>query len=230
MPGIGRVAVWAWVVALAGASTASAHKPIFSDGSADNAESAIQIEDVTISQVVYHEVAEGATQVWLTFEGQANYVLTVQLGVPYIERLADFRPAVAAVGEYLAEADLPLDVPPGMGAAVWTTDDVDDPEFFHEPFTGTDSWILGQFQLTLPTTGRYYVAAYAPTDEMGKLWVAVGEREQFGVEDILSLSAVIERVREFHEVPIEREPCMVAMVAMCGVGAMALRFVTRRCG
>ena len=230
MPGIRRAAIWAWVVALGGSSAAWAHKPIFSDGSADDAESAIQIEDVTISQVVYHEVTEGATQVWLTFEGQANYVLTVQLGVPFIERLADFRPAVAAIGPYLTEADLPLDVPPGMGAAVWTTDDVAEPEFFHEPFTGTDSWILGEFQLTLPTTGRYYVAAYVPTGEMGKLWVAVGEREQFGVEDILSLPAVIERVREFHEVPIEREPCMVAMVAMCGVGAMALRFVMRRSG
>jgi hypothetical protein len=215
---------------LGGASAAWAHKPIFSDGSADNADSAILIDDVTISQVVYHEVTEGATQVWLTFEGQANYVLTVQLGVPFIERLADFRPAVAAVGPFLAEADLPVDVPPGMGAAVWTTEDVADPEFFHEPFTGTDSWILGQFQLTLPTTGRYYVAAYVPSGDLGKLWVAVGEREQFGLEDILSLPAVIERVREFHEVPAEREPCMAATIAMCGVGAVALRLVTRRVG
>jgi len=230
MQGIGRLVIWAWVVALGGASTAWAHKPIFSDGSADDADSAIAIDDVTISQVVYHEITEGATQVWLTFEGQANYVLTVQLGVPFIERLADFRPAVAVVGRYLTEADLPVDVPAGMGTAIWTTDDVAEPEFFHEPFTGTDSWILGEFQLALPATGRYYVVAYVPGGETGKLWVAVGEREQFGVEDILSLPAVIARVREFHEVPVEREPCMVAMVAVCGVGVVALRFVTHRGG
>ncbi|HUW83695.1 MAG TPA: hypothetical protein VMZ31_12965 [Phycisphaerae bacterium] len=230
MRAIGRIAIWVWMLVLIGASTAWAHKPIFSDGSADDADSAIQIDDVTISQVTYHEVTEGATQVWLTFEGQANYVLTVQLGVPFIERLADFRPAVVVVGRYLTEADLPLEVPPGMGAAVWTTDDVAEPEFFHEPFTGTDSWILGEFQLALPATGRYYVAAYVPSGETGKLWVAVGEREQFGLEDILSLPAVIARVREFHEVPIEREPCMVAMVAVCGVGVVGLRFVTRRGG
>jgi len=64
---IGFCAAW-WFMA----ASAEGHKPIFSDGTANNAESAIVIDDISISYVVYHEATEQAGELWITFQGQAG--------------------------------------------------------------------------------------------------------------------------------------------------------------
>lgn len=186
--------VIAWIGVLA------AHKPLDNYLGAKDYEGAIQIEDPDVSYVVYHEVTEERPRVWLKLNADAGYKLYVSLGVPVIDRLKEYHPALAVVGPGLPEVEFPFDHPDGLGAVVFTAESVATPEFFHEPFTGTDSWIYIQEWVTLPDTGTYYVVGYHPEDTPGKLWIAPGTKEQWGIGDIFSLPSIIRPVREFHEV------------------------------
>ncbi len=178
-----------------------AHKPLDNVLGAKDYEGAIQIEDPDVSYVVYHEVTADRPRVWLKLSNnEPGYKLYVSLGVPVIDRLKDYRPALAVVGPGLPEVELGFDYPDGLGAVVFTTDSVAAPEFFHEPFTGTDSWIYIKKWVALPDTGTYYVVGYHPENTPGKLWVAPGTAERWGIGDIFKLPSIIKPVREFHEV------------------------------
>ena len=103
---------------LAMTSSALAHRPTFSDGSATDANAALEIKEVDVSQVVYHELTEDAQQLWLTFEADKDYMLWVQIGIPVLDRLRDYRPAVVLLGPGLPEVDLPFGIPAGLGGKI----------------------------------------------------------------------------------------------------------------
>ena len=189
------------VVALIGlAGSAPAHIPIFSDeNSGTTPENAVFIDDASISHAVYHEVTENAARLWVTFDLEAGQDIYVQFGIPVLDRLVDFRPALAVLGPGLPAIDLPFEMPAGLGGILFTTDDIDEPEFFHEEFTGTDSWIFGELEDVAPQSGTYYVVAYVPSGETGKFWAAVGRREVFEPQDIAALGELVPRVSAFHE-------------------------------
>ncbi len=190
------------LVVLASGSSAHAHRPTFSDGSAVDADSALEIDDTTVSQVVYHEVTDESPRLWQTFTAEQGGELWVQIGVPVIDRLEGYRPAVAVLGPGLPEVDLPFDIPNGLGGVIISTEGVDDPEVFHEHFTNTRSWILAEQTVQLADAGRYDLVAYVPSGEPGKLWVSVGTREVFGVGDVFLAREWTVKAREFHEVPV----------------------------
>lgn len=182
------------------ASASLAHVPRFPDGAGDSMDNPVVIDDIDLSQVVYFDATGRSPRLWLAFDAQAGQQAYFQIGVPVIGGLEAFRPAVALVGPGLPRAELPVDLPAELGATPYPTSDRQ-PEFFHEPFSGTDSWILRSETVAVPQNGRYYLLGYVPSGQTGKFWVAVGRREQFGLNDILSLPADLARVREFHEVP-----------------------------
>ncbi len=182
------------------AGPAWAHIPIFSnEDSGTTPENAVFIDDASISHAVYHEVTQDAPRLWVTFDLEAGQDIYVQFGVPVLERLADFRPALAVLGPGLPQIDLPFEIPDGLGGILFTTADIAEPEFFHEEFTGTDSWIFGELEDTAPQSGTYFIVAYVPSGETGKFWVAPGRREVFEPEDIAALPALVPQVSEFHE-------------------------------
>jgi hypothetical protein len=216
-------AVTGAVISLLVVAPAAAHVPVFSDGSATGPQSAIQVDDVTISRVVYHEVTDGRQQLWITFAGQAGLEVPFRLGVPMIDRLSAYRPALAVLGPGLPPVDLAFDVPEGLGGVILEAQPDAELTVFHEHFTGTQSWIVGDLDLTLPADGRYYVVAYVPSAEPGKLWVAMGDREVFGADDIVGLPATINRVRAFHEVPQSPVPCFVPLFGAIALAATVIR-------
>jgi len=177
-----------------------AHKPTISDGTAVDAPHAIEFQDVQISRVVYHEVDKQAPQVWITFQVDKPQKLFLQIGVPVLDRLRQYRPALALLGPGLPEVRLPFEFPEGLGGVVLDTRDVKTPKNFHEPFTGTKSWILREQDVKLPDAGRYYVVAYDPDGKPGKLWAALGRKEAWGAKDMLRMPRIIADVRGFHEV------------------------------
>jgi hypothetical protein len=180
--------------------SARAHIPIFSDeNSGTSPENAVLIDDASISHAVYHELTAQTPRLWMTFDFEAGQEIYTQLGVPVLDRLAEFRPAFAVLGPGLPEIDLPFDVPAGIGGILFTTDDIDEPEFFHEEFTGTDSWIFGELVDAAPVSGTYFLVAYVPSGETGKLWVAIGRREVFEPQDIAALGELVPQVSAFHE-------------------------------
>lgn len=210
------------------AGSAVGHVPVFSDGSAVGRETAIRLEDVTISRVIYHEVTEAAPQVWATFEANAATRIPVRLGVPMIDRLASLRPVVVIFGPGLPAVDVPFPAPEGLGGIVLSLAPGAEPEAFHEEFTGTDSWIMGDLDLSLPVAGRYYVVAYVPSGASGKLWVALGDREVFGPEDIANFGEIVNQVREFHEIAPSPFPCFVPLLGAASLVCAVVWFHSRK--
>lgn len=203
MPGdLNRVVAWSILLAC---GNAFAHQPTISDGSAVDAAHAIKFKDVQVSRVVYHKVTAKTLQLWITFEVDQPQKLRLQLGVPFIERLHEYRPTLVLLGPGLPNAILPFETPGGTGGLIFDTRDAGPPRVFHEPFTGTSSWILSEHDVQLPAAGRYYVVAYEPSGKPGKLWVALGQKEAFGVKDILMLPKVIAQVRAFHELAVAKK-------------------------
>jgi hypothetical protein len=180
------------------------HRPLDIFGNHPNPEQALLVGDIDVSQVAYEELTEAEPSLWMKVELSVPATLDLSLGVPVIDRLTSYRPSLAVIGPGLSEVSLPSSLRASMSAAdggvVLATQYVSVPEEFHEPFTGTDSWILGKWSVDLPMAGRYYVVAYDPSGEIGKLWVAIGEKEAFSASDIFALPATIRAVRRFHEV------------------------------
>ena len=179
---------------------ANAHRHIFTEDKATGPETAIPIKDPQISQVVYREITKDSSTVWLAFEVPKDFRLFVQIGVPAIDRLKTFRPAMAIVGPGLPENDPPFTLPKGAGAMVLLTKEVAKPRFFHEHFTNTDSWIVRGETVVLPKAGRYYLVGYSPDRQIGKLWLSVGKKESFSLEDLKDSPTWKKRIQAFHEV------------------------------
>ncbi len=180
--------------------SAWAHKPLSLRGLYGNAASALQVRDIDVSQVAYYEITPQSPQLWLTFEISKKSNLYLSAGIPVIQRMKDFRPAMAVLGLGLPPLALPFAIPEGYGGWILETSIVKEPKFFHEPFTGTDSWIFREDELFLPGPGRYYIVLYSPQNDSGKLWAAIGKREAFGIQDFLRLPLIVADVRSFHEV------------------------------
>lgn len=185
---------------LLSASTAWAHKPIFTDGSARDAEHAVPVKDVDVSMVAYHLATPQSPQVWLAFEGKKGKEIEFQVGVPRIARLKELRPSVAVLGPGLPRWQGAFQVPQELGGVVFESAGGPEPKAFYEPFTGTNSWLFEKHKLTLPDTGRYYLVGYLPNDAQGKFWLTFGCKEAYGLTDWLRLPGWISRVRRFHEV------------------------------
>jgi len=183
------------------AGNALAHKPIFTNDTGIDPNNAIKLIDPNISQVVYRELPLSA-QLWTTFTASADFEMFVQIGVPVIDRLKQFRPSLAVIGPGLPDVNLPFALPRGLGAVIIDTNSVE-PKFFHEHFTGTDSWILTSRTIKLPQGGRFYVTAFDPASKGGKLWIAVGKKEKFGLADFFTFGQTKKRVRQFHEVDVK---------------------------
>lgn len=102
------------------------------------------------------------------------------------------------VGPGLAKSNLPFKISTSYGATVIDTNSVE-PRFFHEPFTNTDSQILESKTIELPQSGTFYIVAFDPKQSGGKLWISVGQKEQFGLADLLNMGQTIKLVQNFHE-------------------------------
>jgi hypothetical protein len=200
---MGKTCVIPILLLLVPCYAAHAHRPIFTDKAATDPNTAVIITEPTISQVIYREITEDAEQVWLAFDADEGFSLFIQIGVPVLNRLKDFRPAMLVVGPGLPDENNPFKLPEQTGAKNFPTDDVQEPRFFHEHFTGTDSWILRSDTVGIPKSGRYYVVAYVPSGEKGKLWLSVGKKESFGLAEWAKFGEWKKKIRKFHEVSEE---------------------------
>jgi len=176
-----------------------AHRPIFGEKAATDPNTAVLITQPAISQVIYRKVTKESKQVWLAFDVKEGFELFMQIGVPVLDHLKGFRPAMLVAGPGLPKGDFQVELPNEIGAKDFPTDSIKEPRFFHEHFTGTDSWILRSQTVVLPKSGRYYVVAYVPSGQNGKLWLSVGRKEAFGVAEWAKFGEWKKRIRKFHE-------------------------------
>lgn len=182
------------------------HRPIEAEDPPDRCQRALRIDRPDVSQVYYGALNVERPQVWFRFEGKENQEIYFSVGIPFIERLRDYRPAVALIGPGLEKSgvnpdQLPFEVPNKNGVEIFTSDG--EPRFFHEHVTGTDSWILIEETQILPRSGTYYLVAYTQTDPRpgDKLWLTMGRKERFKLRDLFTFGRWKREIRAFHEMP-----------------------------
>ncbi len=168
-------------------------------------------DEVDKNIVLFDHVSCEVPEVWITFETtEPDQEVFVQLGVPVIDRLADYHPAVALLAPGLPEIELPFPVPEGVGGLRYDAADTDTPGDFYEPFTDTHSWIWFEDTITVPDPGQAWVVAWDPTRETGKLWVAIGTVEDFSD----GIGVTFEQIWSYHETS-GHEPDPVPEEMMC---------------
>ncbi|MEE2755499.1 MAG: hypothetical protein VYA30_02505 [Myxococcota bacterium] len=180
---------------------AQAHKPSFSNGEFKSFDTAWPIQNMATSIVLYHDVTCESDQLWLEFSSVGEEELFVQLGVPVIERLTDYRPSIAILAAGLPPINdtVPFEIPDGLGGIVYHSSQIEAPTDFYEPFSQTESWILLETTKIIEQAGTGYVVAWVPENTTGKLWVAIGTVEDFSDVEPTDFSSWLEQTQEYHE-------------------------------
>ena len=190
--------------------TVFAHKPIFDEEFHGDFESALMIKDAQVSQITYHEFSEQEPVFWVKFLGTKDEEIQIVLNVPYLERFSDlnvymalFRQVSDNLDSSLEEVvaiDLPFEKPDDYEGIIFYSG-LYQREFFHEPFSNTNSWFVLRQKFTPSETGVYYAAIW-PEDTFsdgGKIGFSIGILERFTIADLFKLPEWIEGIREFHE-------------------------------
>lgn len=181
--------------------TASAHIPFIANDNHATAQSSLVVYDIAISKVVYQKLTADSPESWISFKANQDDVLYFNLGIPLLEELKDFRPAIAII----PASSQSYSINSLKESQIFSTLDITDPKTFHEPFTKTNSWTFTEHIFNIPTTGDYYLVTYSPKNQVGKVWVSIGKEERFGPSDWVSLPAKIPDIRKFHSSNIEFE-------------------------
>jgi hypothetical protein len=176
-----------------------AHKPIFVEPSSNATRTtAIKISDPEVSWAVYAQLSRTGEVNYYTFDGKRGLRVSIEMSVPRIESQRDFGFDVALIGKGLTDAShVPFLYETGEGAVVTADSGQDDVRVFDEPFTQSSYWQHQTLRAELPTDGTYTIAVYDPRGRTGKYVLAIGEREDFGAGDIVSMPSTIVRVHEF---------------------------------
>lgn len=168
------------ILATAVASPALAHQPYFEEEDIGS-DAPWPINDPTISTALYATLESRTDVDYFTFEGRAGQTILLAMTIPQIEGQADFAPTMALLGPGLPATDLPYRVarsgdtgglllPPTSGPA---------PTFF-EPFSRTSYWERQEERVTLPADGRYVVAVWHDTGQVGRYVFVIGDKERLG--------------------------------------------------
>jgi hypothetical protein len=180
------------------------HRPIEAEQEPDRCERALPIDRPEVSQVYYGALSVERPQVWFRFQGGQDQEIYFGVGVPVIDRLRGYRPRVALIGPGLeavgsGKGALAFEIPAGLAAEIHSGRG--EPRYFHEHFTGTDSWIHIEVTRRLPRSGMYYLVAYTPADPKpgDKLWLSMGTKERFQLRDLCTFSRWKKKIRGFHE-------------------------------
>ena len=177
------------------------HRPIEAEENPDHHSRALNIARPDVSQVYYGALETERPQVWFRFEAKENQEIYFSVGVPAIERLRNYRPNLALIGPGLDGSGLEgsgFDTK-NLDVEIYTSQGT--PRFFHEHFTGTESWIHIEVTRTIRRSGTYYLVAYTPNDPMpgDKLWLTMGRKERFNLRDLFTFRRWKRDIRKFHE-------------------------------
>jgi hypothetical protein len=171
----------ALLVALLAVAPAFAHRPYFEEGDIA-ASKPWQINDPTISTVVYATLQSSADVDYFAFDGRQGDRILLEITIPQIEGQENFAPTIALLGPGLDSVALPARVerPAGPFGALVIDPPPGPATTFFEPFSRTSYWERQSQRVTLPTDGRYVVAVWHATGETGRYGFVIGDKERPG--------------------------------------------------
>jgi hypothetical protein len=164
---------------------AEAHKPLWGPSSIASRDAALPISDPEISWAAYRELKQPGQVDYYTFNAAQGTKLYAQITIPRINGLENLNPTYALVGPGLPAptAKLPFKLKPAEGAVIVRYTGSLPGQVFDEEFTQTQYWIHQEYSTTAPQAGTYYIAVWDETGQIGKYVLAIGEKEEFGLED-----------------------------------------------
>ncbi|MCX7840601.1 MAG: hypothetical protein N2559_14295 [Anaerolineae bacterium] len=190
--------LWAILLGFATATVTLAHRPIFVEPRSNTTRAnAIPISDHDISWAVYAQLSAAGEVNYYRFEGKRGAYVRLETLVPRIESLRAFGFDVALVGKGFDAAPVPFALEADEGAIVAPDAGHDDARGFDEHITQTSYWYRQCLRAQFPADGTYWIAVYDPRGRTGKYVLAIGEREVWGVQDLLQMPSIVARVREF---------------------------------
>lgn len=169
-----------------------AHHPQFVKTDISRLEDARIVSDPTTSQAIYATLAQGKVH-YYQLETTEDQEIFVQMLIPFRPPNKDFRPRVALIGPGLPEpdGDVPFTIPQDSGALIFPWEDK---EVFFEPFSQTRYYMAKEIRRSLPS-GNWYVAVYHPEGKVGRYTLTIGEKDRWGVKEVLSFPAMWFRTR-----------------------------------
>lgn len=213
---------------------ALAHKPLFKDRAISSPNSAMPIPDPTISWAIYASLDHPGEADYFSFHANAGFSLDAQITIPAIDSLKAFAPHLALLrpGSSSPPANgVSFPVPAGYGVQLLNATHAGTSDRFDEPFTQTTYWVRQTLKETLASPGTYYLVVFNhPTDviQLGKYVLAVGEKERFGWQDLLTFPLAYFRVRAFAEAGVPLWGWIVLALLLFFVGGFTWRHHTRR--
>ncbi len=223
--------IFAGLLTFVTATAALAHRPIFVEPRSNTTRAnAVKIGDPEISWAVYAQLADAGELNYYRFEGKRGLRVRIEMSVPRIESARAFGFDVALIGKGLDAARVPFALEAGEGAQVAADSGQEDARVFDEPFTQTSYWKRQTLRAELPADGTYWIAVYDPRGRAGKYVLAIGEREEWGADDLVSMPSIVARVREFFGQAQAASPIPIGLGILFGALALfgAIRAIVRR--
>ena len=169
-----RYLVNALLIALSFIASAAAHKPSFANNYF-TPDSAFTVIDPDISIVLYAEMT-CEQELWMEMFGRRDLDRVGSTHAGPARGLPAFH-CSGCPGPARSRA---TSIPEGMGATIISTDDVTKPQYFYEPFTQTESWILYQGWLEVPTNEQVFLV-HGIQIPSPKLWLPLERPRIFDV-------------------------------------------------
>jgi hypothetical protein len=204
------------------------------------------IPDISVSRAAYRTISTSTQVDVYEFTAKKGQEIYIQVTVPVLGRQASFAPSLAVVS--IGADNAAFDVSAiGAGVVIDPPHDVVDAIFphggddtvelplvgvafdnspavvFDEPVTGTRYWIRQTVTVAAPADGAYRIGIWSPDGAQGKYVLAPGQREAFGIGDILTLPSVRFQVRQFCEQPVWGDIVVESVLVIgAAVGVAAL--------
>ena len=206
-----------------------AHTPL-EPGDNEELEAATVVSDPTKSWAVYAELHEEGEAQYYRLDLKEGERLKVMLYIPIAEK--GFKPNLIIMGSGISSQDtVPeyVEVPDGAGVVLVEAEEDAVPGY--EPFTPSSYYYLADFDLEISVPGEYFIAVYEP-DRGGRYGLAIGYREEFGVDEWLLIPLDVIAIHQWEGQPLALilAPIAVTLAAGLLVIAWLKRDLFRRFG
>ncbi len=189
-----------------------AHTPL-EPGDNEELETATVVTDPTKSWAVYAELHEEGEAQYYRLDLNDGERLKAMLYIPIAEK--GFKPNLVIMGPGISSQDtVPeyVEVPDGAGVILVEAEETAMPEY--EPFTPSSYYYPAEYDLEISVPGEYFIAVYEP-DRGGRYGLAIGYREEFGVDEWLLIPLDVIDIHQWEGQPLALiiAPMLIALAA-----------------
>jgi len=175
---------------------ALAHTPLEPPFDNESLATAYGVPDPTKSWAIYAELHEGGEAQYYRLDMEQGERLRLMLFIPISEK-ESFKPNLVVMGPGITSQNAPpefVEVASGVGVTVLEGQLSAEPAY--EPFTPSVYYYLADLDLDVSVAGTYHVAVYEAY-QGGRYGLAVGYREEFGLDEWLMIPIDVIGVHEW---------------------------------